>query len=166
MNDAIEPASSGNRNRHTGKEPPLSISHTLERAKVRASKATPAASDRDVTELLDLVTASLEDAKAEEITTIDLEGKSSLGDYMIIASGRSDRHVGAIADQLARKLKDDGRGNPRIEGTPVCDWVVIDAGAVIVHVFRPEVREFYKLEKIWSADRPDEADRTEEPVLS
>ncbi len=98
----------------------------------------------------------LDDAKAEEIVTIDLTGKSSLGDYMVIASGRSDRHVGAIAEQVRQNLKDKGYDRVRIEGVPACDWVLIDAGDIIVHVFRPEVRDFYNLEKMWSAERPGE----------
>jgi ribosome-associated protein len=88
--------------------------------------------------------------------TIDLTGKSSIADMMVIASGRSQRHVGAIADQLQKKLKDAGFARLRIEGMPACDWVLIDAGDVVVHVFRPEVRAFYNLEKMWSADRPPE----------
>ena len=86
--------------------------------------------------------------------SIDLEGKSSIGDYMVIASGRSDRHVGAIADQLQKKLKERGLERVRVEGQRTCDWVLIDTGDIIVHVFRPEVREFYNLEKMWQADRP------------
>lgn len=101
------------------------------------------------------VQAWLDDAKAENVVTINIRGKSSIGDYMLIASGRSDRHVGAIADQLQRKLKDEGYAS-RIEGQPQCDWVLIDVGDIIVHVFRPEVREFYNLEKMWSAERPSE----------
>lgn len=96
----------------------------------------------------------LDDAKAEAIVTIDLRGKSSLGDYMIVATGRTDRHVGAIGDQIQRKLKELGFGNVRIEGLEACDWVLIDAGDVIVHVFRPEVRQFYNIEKMWSGERP------------
>jgi len=97
---------------------------------------------------------SLSDAKAENIVSIDLLGKTSIGDYMVIASGRSQRHVGAIADQTCDKLRKQGYRDLRVEGLPQCDWVLIDAGDVIVHVFRPEVREFYNLEKMWSADRP------------
>jgi ribosome-associated protein len=104
--------------------------------------------------LLSQVLAWLDDAKAENVVTIDIRGKSSIGDYMLIASGRSDRHVGAIAEQLQRKLKEEGYGRARIEGQPQCDWVLIDVGDIIVHVFRPEVREFYNLEKMWSAERP------------
>lgn len=97
---------------------------------------------------------SLSDAKAENVVSIDLDGKTSIGDYMVIASGRSQRHVGAIAEQLRESLKGAGYRDLRIEGLPICDWVLIDAGDVIVHVFRPEVREFYNLEKMWSGERP------------
>lgn len=83
---------------------------------------------------------------------IDLDGKSSVADHMIIASGRSGRHVGALADHLLRKLKETGAGRARVEGLPNADWVLIDAGDVIVHLFRPEVREFYNLERIWGGD--------------
>ncbi len=98
----------------------------------------------------------LDDAKAEEAITIDLSGKSPMADYMVIASGRSDRHVGAIAEQLRTKLKQSGMTGIRVEGLPHCDWVLIDAGDVIVHVFRPEVRSFYNLEKMWSSAAPDD----------
>ena len=98
--------------------------------------------------------ASLEDMKAENTVEIDLTGKTSLADTMIVTSGRSHRHVGAIADRLVKDLKDKGFGNARVEGMPACDWVLIDAGDVLIHVFRPEVRGFYNLEKMWGADRP------------
>ncbi len=101
---------------------------------------------------LNLVISSLEDSKAEQIVNIDISGKSALGDYMVIASGRSHRHVGAIADHLARALKGAKMGPVRIEGLPNCDWVLIDIGDIIVHIFRPEVREFYNLEKMWTAE--------------
>ena len=104
--------------------------------------------------LLSVVLDTLDDAKAEDVVCIDLTGKTSIGDQMVVASGRSQRHVGAMADQLVRKLKDAGFGRARAEGLPHADWVLIDAGDVIVHIFRPEVREFYNLEKMWSADRP------------
>ena len=92
--------------------------------------------------------------KAENTVEIDLVGKTSLADTMIVTSGRSHRHVGAIADRVMQDLKDKGFGNPRVEGLPACDWVLIDAGDVLIHVFRPEVRGFYNLEKMWGADRP------------
>lgn len=111
--------------------------------------------------LLDLIKESLENAKAEDIISIDLKGKTSMGDVMIIASGRSHRHVGAIADQLTKQLKLAGFGKAHIEGQANCDWVLIDTGDIIVHLFRPEVREFYNLEKMWSAERPDDQIRNE-----
>ena len=107
---------------------------------------------------LDIVLASLEDSKAENIIPIDIQGKSSLGDHMVIASGRSHRHVAAVADHLLTALKDAGLGNARVEGLSGADWVLIDSGDVIVHIFRPEVREFYNLEKMWQA--PDLEDGT------
>ena len=101
--------------------------------------------------VIDTVLACLDDAKAEEVVSINIEGKSALADYMVIASGRSNRHVAAISDQLVSALKEAGFGNARIEGMPSADWVLIDANDVIVHVFRPEVRAFYNLEKMWQA---------------
>jgi len=108
----------------------------------------------DPNRLLKIVLDTLDGSKAEDVVAIDLKGKTSIGDHMVLASGRSQRHVGAVADHLIRKLKDEGCGRARVEGLPQCDWVLIDAGDIIVHVFRPEVREFYNLEKMWSADRP------------
>ncbi|MEZ5871323.1 MAG: ribosome silencing factor [Nitratireductor sp.] len=100
-------------------------------------------------ELLETVQASLEDSKAEQPVTIDIKGKSPIADFMVVVSGRSHRHVGAIADHLLRDLKDKGFGNCRVDGLPSCDWVLIDANDVIIHIFRPEVREFYNIEKMW-----------------
>ncbi|WP_439648356.1 ribosome silencing factor [Croceibacterium aestuarii] len=100
-------------------------------------------------ELLNSVLESLEDDQAQDIVTIPLEGKSSIADYMIVASGRSTRQVAAIATKLAERLKKAGQGSPRIEGLPAADWVLIDAGDVVVHLFRPEVRSFYNLERMW-----------------
>lgn len=110
------------------------------------------------THVLDTVLVSLDDSKAENIVSIDLQGKSSLADHMVIASGRSHRHVAAVADQLLKALKDAGFGTARVEGLTGADWVLIDAGDVIVHVFRPEIRDFYNLEKMWLA--PDLDDET------
>ena len=107
--------------------------------------------------MIDVVLNTLEDAKAEDTVAIDITGKSSLSDYMAVTSGRSHRHVGAVADQLERALREAGFGKPRVEGLPHCDWVLIDAGDVIVHIFRPEVREFYNIEKMWSAEFDDNA---------
>lgn len=106
--------------------------------------------------LLKKVLHWLDEAKAEQVVTIDLKGKSSIGDFMLIATGRSDRHVGAIAEQLRKHLKDEGINGTRIEGLETCDWVLLDAGDILVHVFRAEVRDFYNLEKMWSASRPGE----------
>lgn len=100
---------------------------------------------------------SLEDSKAENVTDIDITGKSPLADRMIVASGRSQRHVGAVSDRLLRDLKDAGFGTPKVEGLPAADWVLVDVGDVIVHLFRPEVREFYNLERMWMAERAEDA---------
>jgi ribosome-associated protein len=105
---------------------------------------------------METVVASLEDSKAENIVTIDIQGKSSLADYLVIASGRSHRHVAAVSEHLIQALKDQGFGNARVEGLSGADWVLIDAGDVIVHVFRPEIREFYNIEKMWQAPDLDE----------
>ncbi len=107
-------------------------------------------------QLVKQIVAWIDEAKAEEIVTIDLAGKTSIGDFMIVASGRTDRHVGAIADQIQDKLKEAGHGRARIEGKETCDWVLIDTGDIVVHLFRPEVREFYNLEKMWSGTRPED----------
>ncbi len=104
--------------------------------------------------LVHIVMASLDDAKAEDTTLIDLHGKTSIADAMIVTTGRSSVHVNAIADRVFRAIKDAGQNVPRVEGLVAGDWVLIDAGDVIVHVFRPEVRQFYNLEKMWGADRP------------
>ena len=99
--------------------------------------------------LLDRILTSLKDDKAEDIVQIDLRGKSSIGDYMIIASGRSSRQVTAISEKLVDNIKKDFGRSSKVEGKNAGDWVLIDTGDVIVHVFRPEVREFYQLEKMW-----------------
>ena len=96
-----------------------------------------------------LVMHSLDEDQAQDVVSIPLEGKSSIADHMVIASGRSTRQVAAIATHLAERLKKDGHGSPRIEGLPAADWVLIDAGDVVVHLFRPEVRSFYNLERMW-----------------
>lgn len=104
------------------------------------------------TPLEQAILARLDDDKAQDIVLIDLKGKSPMADTMIVASGRSHRHVGALADHLQRMLKEQGLGKGKVEGLPHCDWVLIDAGDVIVHLFRPEVRSFYNIEKIWSVE--------------
>lgn len=108
---------------------------------------------------LELILASLEDSKAEDIVTIDIAGKSALGDYMVVVTGRSNRHVVAICEHLVTDLKDEGLGSPKVEGQETGDWVLIDTGDVIVHVFRPEIREFYNIEKMWAAPDMDEETR-------
>ena len=124
-----------------------------------SSIALSAAQAPDTAALLEDIVRWLDDAKAENIISIPLEGKSALGDYMVVASGRNDRHVGAIAEQLREKIKARGAARVRVEGLSACDWVLIDTGDVIVHVFRPEVREFYNLEKMWQAEIPPDASR-------
>jgi ribosome-associated protein len=104
----------------------------------------------DGSALLSAILASLEDDKAEDIVAIPLAGKSEMADHMVIATGRSSRQVGAIAEKLADRLKADRGLYVRMEGKDLGDWVLIDAGDVIVHVFRPEVRDFYQLEKMWA----------------
>jgi ribosome-associated protein len=108
---------------------------------------------RNITQLvLDL----LEAGKAEDIICIDLAGKSSLADAMIVAQGTSNRHVASVSERLIQGLKENLQIQARVEGLGSCDWVLVDAGDVIVHIFRPEVRAFYNLEKMWSQDRPTE----------
>jgi ribosome-associated protein len=104
----------------------------------------------DAEETLRLVLACLDDMKAEDTTTIDLRGKSAFADFMVVTSGRSNRHVGSVADRVRADLHKAGTRQVRVEGMPLCDWVLIDTGDVIVHVFRPEARTFYNLEKMWS----------------
>ena len=135
MSGANEPKGSGT----------LSITALSRAARYKpepVSKARPSPE-----ETLRLVLASLDDMKAEDTLTIDLREKSSLADTMVVTSGRSNRHVGSVADRVLENLRKAGVKNLRVEGMPHCDWVLIDAGDVIVHVFRPEVREFYSLER-------------------
>ena len=102
-----------------------------------------------VAALHDLVLKSLDDDQAQETISIPLEGKSSIADHMVIASGRSSRQVASMAQKLAERIKQATGRSARVEGLPVADWVLIDAGDVIVHLFRPEVRSFYNLERMW-----------------
>ncbi|HEY0282386.1 MAG TPA: ribosome silencing factor [Rhizomicrobium sp.] len=117
-----------------------------------AKKSAPKKLRAPATVLLSRVLASLSDDKAEQVATIDMEGRSSLCDTIVIASGRSSRHVASIAEHLARRLKEAGYGTCHIDGLTQGDWVLVDAGDVIVHVFRPEVRAYYDLEGMWSVD--------------
>ena len=116
-----------------------------------AENEMPQVAKRDLggAELLELIIQSLESDKAEDIVQIDLRGRSSIGDYMVVASGRSTRQVAAISEKLVDKIKQTTGRTSKIEGKDTGDWVLIDTGDVIVHVFRPEVREFYQLEKMW-----------------
>ncbi len=118
----------------------------------RAQKTAPEAVSQRASAQATLrtVLASLDDMKAEDTLSIDLTGKSALADTMVVSSGRSHRHVGSIADRIVKDLGEAGVKNIRVEGMPHCDWVLIDAGDVIVHVFRPEVRAFYNIEKMWA----------------
>lgn len=109
----------------------------------------------DAKEALRIVLAAVEDMKAEDTISIDLAGKTSIADYMVVTSGRSDRHVASVADRVVKDLEKAGTPRVRVEGMKQADWVLIDAGDVIVHVFRPEVRSFYNLEKMWSGSRAD-----------
>jgi ribosome-associated protein len=127
----------------------LSLAPVVSGASVAAMTAHAVDAETTSEQVLARVLASLDDDKAEDIVTIDLRGRSSIADHMVICSGRSSRQVGAIAEKLVERLKEDfGRGC-KIEGKDQGDWVLIDATDVIVHVFRPEVREFYQLEKMW-----------------
>jgi ribosome-associated protein len=121
-------------------------------------KAVAADAVRDsATETLKLVLARLDDMKAEETVTIDLRGKSAFSDYLVVTTGRSNRHVGAVAENVAKGLKEAGQKKLHVEGMTNCDWVLIDTGEVILHVFRPEVREFYNIERLWAQPGPDES---------
>ena len=119
-----------------------------------AETDTSTALPGDADALAQLILGRLDDDQAQDVITIDLQGLSPLADAIVIASGRSARHVSAIADHLLRALKDGGYGKAAVEGLPQADWVLIDAGDIIVHLFRPEVRAFYNIEKIWSVEPP------------
>ena len=110
----------------------------------------PTSSDDSVETLHALILHQLDEDQAQETISIPLAGKSSIADHMVIASGRSTRHVSAIAEKLAQRIKQETGRSVRVEGLPNADWVLIDSGDVIVHLFRPEVRSFYNLERMWS----------------
>jgi ribosome-associated protein len=127
----------------------------MKRAPAAAKAGTPQAVSRpargiDADAAVKVVLKSLDDDKAEDILSIDIRGRSSFADILVIASGRSGRHVAALADHVMRQLKDSGVKDVRIEGLPQADWVLVDAGDVVIHLFRPEVRAFYNIEKIWA----------------
>ena len=125
------------------RKPPVRKPPVPKKAASRPKAAPPS-------DLLKRILASLDDDKAENIVAIDLEGRSALADAAVIASGRSSRHVAAIADHLARRLKEGGYGTRPVAGAAAGDWALVDAGDVIVHVFRPEVRDYYDLEGMWN----------------
>ena len=122
-----------------------------------AAKVLPVMNADTTDDLHALVLAQLDDDQALDVVSIPLEGKSSVADYMVIASGRSTRQVASMAQKLAEKVKQEGFGPVRVEGLPAADWVLIDAGAVVVHLFRPEVRSFYNLERMWSFEGSEKA---------
>jgi ribosome-associated protein len=125
---------------------------------VRTTRAGKSKSPAKPSDLLRLVEKSLDDDKAEDIVAIDLKGKSSIADYMVIATGRSSRQLAAMAEHLHEKLKAKGLAQVGVEGERQGDWVLIDGGDVIVHLFRPEIRGLYNLEKMWGMELP-EAER-------
>jgi ribosome-associated protein len=127
----------------------LSKSVLPKSARKTSTQAAALKAQPDADKTLNLILSRLDDMKAEDTVTIDLRGKSTFSDYMIVTTGRVNRHVGAIAENVAKGLKESGIASPHVEGLPNCDWVLIDSGDVIVHIFRPEVREFYNLERLW-----------------
>ena len=129
---------------------PLST-HALSRAARRSPE--PVSRRPSPKETLGIVLARLDDMKAEDCVTIDLSGKTSIADFMVVASGRSNRHVASVAENVIKDLEQARVGRVRVEGLRQGDWVLIDAGDVIVHVFRPEIRTFYSLEKMWAGGR-------------
>jgi len=114
----------------------------------------------DVTALKDFINNSLDDDKAQDIQVIDLSGQSALADYIIVASGTSSRHITSMAEKLCERLSARGTKEIRTEGMAQANWVVVDAGDVIIHLFRPEVREFYNIEKMWSVLNPGDATKS------
>jgi ribosome-associated protein len=130
--------------------PKVSKKTATKPARKTSTKAAALKAQPDADKTLNLILSRLDDMKAEETVTIALRGKSAYSDYMVVTTGRVNRHVGAIAENVAKGLKEGGIKNPHVEGLPNCDWVLIDSGDVIVHIFRPEVREFYNLERLWT----------------
>jgi ribosome-associated protein len=130
---------------NASKEPTLT-------ARIRVKPVPPAIPEAPEPTLLAKIQSTLDDDKAEELVTIDLAGRSPVTDAIVVATGRSARHVSALAENLARRLKEWGYGKVRLEGLPQGDWVLVDAGDVVVHIFRAEVRSYYDLEGMWSVD--------------
>ena len=117
-----------------------------------SASATASAPSPESQSLHALIMHQLDEDQAQEVVSIPLAGISSIADHMVIASGRSSRHVAAMAEKISSRIKQEGMGYPRLEGLPTADWVLIDAGDVIVHLFRPEVRSFYNLERMWGGE--------------
>lgn len=115
--------------------------------------------------MLSLIEEILDDNQAIDVVSIDLEGKTAIADSMVVASGRSSRHVGAMADHLLDRLRKSGVKGVSVEGQKHCDWVLVDAGDVVVHLFRPEVRDFYKLEKLWGDAAAPQRDRISQAAI-
>ncbi len=128
----------------------MTQAHTDPAASGTATAKAARMSEPTKDELLDFVLVQLDDDQAQDVVAIDLAGKSSIADHMVIASGRSTRQVASIAQKLAEKLKQNGYGPVKLEGLPAADWVLLDAGDIVVHLFRPEVRSFYNLERMWA----------------
>ena len=136
------------------RETKLTSAVRSEAAETRAPRLAAERRELAAAAAIKLVRKSLEDSKAEDIVPIDIAKKSSIADWMVVASGRSQRHVGAIAERLVDELKAAGGSGIRVAGDRQCDWVLIDAGDVVVHIFHPETRTFYNIEKMWLADHP------------
>jgi ribosome-associated protein len=132
------------------KVPSKAPSKSAKTARKTSTQAAALKAQPDADKTLNMILSRLDDMKAEETITIDLRGKSAFSDYMIVTTGRANRHVGAIAENVTKALKENGIKSIHVEGLPNCDWVLIDSGDVVVHVFRPEVREFYNLERLWT----------------
>ena len=128
----------------------MNQAHSLSAAADSKGTQSMAKAEKSSDALHALVLAQLDDDQAQEVVSIPLEGKSSIADHMVVASGRSTRQVAAMAQKLAERIKQEGFGSARVEGLPAADWVLIDAGDVVVHLFRPEVRSFYNLERMWA----------------
>lgn len=141
-----------------------SLRTAIDTKTVTTSSPAEISGEATVSEALNTLLASLDDSQAEDIITIDLRGKSALGDYMVIASGRSQRHVGAVADHMLRALKEIGVRDVHIEGLEANDWVLVDTGDIIIHIFHPEIREFYNIEKIWVTPDANDVKARKNPV--
>ena len=139
-----------------GMQTGLETGHKAARAHLWRVTISKMQSHLDPDQILDMVTSSLDSDKAEDVLSIPLDGKSSMADYMVIASGTSSRQVAAMAEHLEFRLKQAGVEILGLEGMRQADWVLIDANDVIIHLFRPEVREFYGLERMWANDGPQE----------